>query len=85
MNNPEKTQPQLAQESEEVSPAMFQKRFVILDEEKLEEIVGGGACCSRPMTPPLPPSPLVASGTSTRQRPDPTSEDPANFPRPVRT
>ena len=53
MNDPEKTQPLLAQEDRETlqekpaALAAFEERFATLDEEQLEEIAGGGACCGR--------------------------------------
>jgi hypothetical protein len=55
MNNPENI------EVQQVNKQAFQEeRFSELNEEGLEAITGGGACCSRPNTdvsPPSPPSP----------------------------
>ncbi len=56
MNDLENTRPHLAQEATELvlqeKPATFQERFLVLDEEQLEEVVGGGLtdCCRAPRT-----------------------------------
>ena len=55
MNNPENI------EVQQVNKQAFQEEhFSELNEEGLEAITGGGACCSKPRTdasPPSPPSP----------------------------
>jgi hypothetical protein len=64
INDLEKTQPLLVQETSEQplreKPAAFQKHFPVLEEEQLEGVTGGAGlpgCCFKPRTlsPPRPP------------------------------
>ena len=80
MNDPEKTQPQLAQEAN--TPPLQEKllasqeQFVVIEEERLEWITGAGFldCCIRPKTS-SPPKTRPAGSTEielvgTRDRKD---------------